>query len=74
MYHGKVLLSHGKSAHDPAEMCREEKVDDRVGSRVQGSQTLDEGGDGNRPLTDWNKAVDLKEIPDKVWTPAQNKD
>lgn len=49
----------------------EETVDDRVGSRVQRGQTLDECGDREICLRSWNAAKHLQQVEHNVGRPAQ---
>lgn len=59
-----------KLSNSPTKVSGEEEVYDRIGSRVERSQTLYESRNGNGCLTHGNKTVDLQEIPNKVWTPT----
>lgn len=62
------------SVDSPTEVRREHVVNQRVSRAVQRCHALDEGGDGDRVLTQRNVAIDLQEIPQEVRRPAEDED
>lgn len=66
----------GDCLHVPygfAERSTEEAIDDWIGGRIEGRQTLYEGSDCDIRLSLWHMPVNLKEVEDYVWTPAKDK-
>jgi hypothetical protein len=51
---------------------RKDAEDDWIGGRIEWSQTLNKSRNRDRTLSEWNVAVHLQHVPNKVGTPADN--